>query len=216
MLLQIPTPRARTSSRWPRAQPLPGGLMAPVVASASEETAANGEVDDLQVLLIKEAIHDQIVNYCISMDRLDQELGYNVFTEDCMIDFGPDIYQGDPKGFVDTCCLEWHPPLLATAHCMTNVKIVIDGPDAARSMMYGLILMVTNPDDEGNTTISFNHVRYHDQWVKQEDGQWRVSDRKVATDWNGTVLQFTVSLGPTYAERTTRTDAFCDLFPEYK
>ena len=73
-----------------------GGLMAPVVASASEETTANGEVDDLQVLLIKEAIHDQIVNYCISMDRLDQGAGLQCFYRGLHDRFWPRHLPGRP------------------------------------------------------------------------------------------------------------------------
>ena len=39
---------------------------------------------ELQQLLAKEAIRDQIFNYCRALDRIDNELGYTIFS-DCYI-----------------------------------------------------------------------------------------------------------------------------------
>ena len=44
---------------------------------------------ELEQLVAKEAIRDQIYTYCRSLDRIDNELGYSVFAEDSEVDYGP-------------------------------------------------------------------------------------------------------------------------------
>lgn len=48
-------------------------------------------------LIEKEAIREQIYNYCRALDRIDNELGYSVFAEDSKVDYGP-TYKGDGPG----------------------------------------------------------------------------------------------------------------------
>ena len=44
---------------------------------------------ELEVLVEKEAIRDQIYNYCRALDRIDNDLGYTVFAPDAEVDYGP-------------------------------------------------------------------------------------------------------------------------------
>ena len=52
----------------------------------------------LAELIEKEAIREQIYNYCRALDRIDNELGYTIFAEDAKVDYGP-TYKGTGRGF---------------------------------------------------------------------------------------------------------------------
>ena len=52
----------------------------------------------LRALLDKQAITEQLANYCRACDRLDKPLGYGVFHEDSTADYGADVYQGTGRG----------------------------------------------------------------------------------------------------------------------
>ena len=39
-------------------------------------------VTDLEILIEKDKIRDQIFNYCRALDRIDNELGYTIFAEE--------------------------------------------------------------------------------------------------------------------------------------
>ena len=75
----------------------------------------------LQELIEKEAIREQIYTYCRALDRIDNELGYTVFAEDAKVDYGP-TYKGDGRGFIDMM-LNMHRGMVATHHMMTNILI---------------------------------------------------------------------------------------------
>lgn len=72
-------------------------------------------------LIEKEAIREQIYNYCRALDRIDNELGYSVFAEDSKVDYGP-TYKGDGRGFIDMM-LNMHRTMVSTHHMMTNILI---------------------------------------------------------------------------------------------
>ena len=76
---------------------------------------------ELEQLVAKEAIRDQIYTYCRSLDRIDNELGYSVFAEDSEVDYGP-TYKGTGRGFIDMM-LDQHRQMISTSHMMTNIII---------------------------------------------------------------------------------------------
>ena len=54
-----------------------------------------GNYDEkLKTLIEKEEIRDQIYVYCRALDRIDNELGYSVFAEYSVVDYGP-TYRGN-------------------------------------------------------------------------------------------------------------------------
>ena len=69
---------------------------------------------ELQQLLAKEAIRDQIYNYCRALDRIDNELGYTIFSDDAEVDYGP-TYKGSGRGFIDMM-LDQHRNMISTHH----------------------------------------------------------------------------------------------------
>lgn len=75
----------------------------------------------LAELIEKEAIREQIYNYCRALDRIDNELGYTIFAEDAKVDYGP-TYKGSGRGFIDMM-LNMHRGMVSTHHMMTNILI---------------------------------------------------------------------------------------------
>ena len=59
------------------------------------------ENKDIETLLAKEAIRDQIYTYCRALDRIDNELGYSVFAEDSKVNYGPTFPKGTGRQFID-------------------------------------------------------------------------------------------------------------------
>lgn len=131
----------------------------------------------LQQLLDRQAILDQITNYARSVDRLDHELGKGVFHADAPADYGA-MYQGTGWGFIDWC-LEAHLSLQSHSHQFSNISVEIDG-DRARSETYGDVTVCWK-DKDGVSSVMRNLGRYIDQWERR-DGTWRISHRHYVHD----------------------------------
>ena len=91
----------------------------------------------LEGLLDKAEITDLIHAYCYHFDRAEPEAVVALFTEDAVIDYGPDL--PTMKGTDEIS------PMIsrglaerfaATSHHVSNVVIRFDGPDAATSICY--------------------------------------------------------------------------------
>lgn len=131
---------------------------------------------DLQLLLDKEAIRDQIYVYCRALDRIDNELGYTVFTEDSHVDYGP-TFKGTGADFIDMM-LKQHRKMISTHHMMTNILIQVDG-DTAVSETY-MYAACKYPTKKGSFSVEAR-CRDMDKWVRR-DGKWLICDRVVAGD----------------------------------
>ena len=119
---------------------------------------------DLEILVEKDKIRDQIYNYCRALDRIDNELGYTVFADDAEVDYGP-TYKGTGRGFIDMM-LKQHRGMISTHHMMTNILIKFneDGTKAA-----------------SETYTVEARCRDIDKWEKR-DGKWVIVKRVVAGD----------------------------------
>ncbi len=134
--------------------------------------------EELKVLLAKDAIRDQIYNYCRALDRIDNELGYTVFAEDSEVNYGPTFPSGTGRAFIDDM-LEQHRHMIATHHMMTNILIKVDGDKAvSETYMYAACKM---PGKEGKTITVEARCRDIDNW-ECRDGKWVVVKRIVAGD----------------------------------
>lgn len=152
-------------------------LLAGCTAQAASGEAGDGKMDAIDIALAKIAVRDKICEYSISMDLCNAEVGYNCFTVDSHLDYGP-TYQGDGKGFVDMCCKQ-HFNLTATNHWMPMTYVVIDSETEAHSITWGGNFCATLPAEDGSQTQSASWCRYYDKWRKEADGQWRIYYREV-------------------------------------
>lgn len=135
---------------------------------------------ELEKLIEKEAIRDQIYTYCRALDRIDNELGYSVFAEDAKVDYGP-TYKGTGRGFIDMM-LNQHRKMVATHHMMTNILIKFndDGTKAASETYMYAACKYKNKAGKATFTVEAR-CRDIDKWEKQ-DGKWVIVERVVAGD----------------------------------
>lgn len=135
---------------------------------------------DLEKLIEKEAIRDQIYTYCRALDRIDNELGYSVFAEDAKVDYGP-TYKGTGKGFIDMM-LKQHRRMVSTHHMMTNILIKFneDGTKAASETYMYAACKYKNKAGKASFTVEAR-CRDIDKWEKR-DGKWVIVERIVAGD----------------------------------
>lgn len=127
----------------------------------------------------REAITDQIYRYCRAMDRIDHALGYAVWHDDGTADYGPDIFQGTGRGFVDHVCVQ-HAATLGHSHQMSNVIIEIDGDTAASESSVTATLRVMRGDAVMQIMV---WSRYVDRWSKRS-GRWAIDHRIAINDFD--------------------------------
>lgn len=134
---------------------------------------------ELEKLIEKEAIRDQIFTYCRALDRIDNELGYSIFAEGAEVDYGP-TYKGTGREFIDMM-LNMHRKMISTHHMMTNILIKFneDGTEAAsETYMYA----ACKYKHKGKPSFTVEaRCRDIDKWQKQ-DGKWVIVRRIVAGD----------------------------------
>lgn len=135
---------------------------------------------DLEKLIEKEAIRDQIYAYCRALDRIDNELGYSVFAEDSKVDYGP-TYKGTGRGFIDMM-LKMHRKMVSTHHMMTNILIKFndDGSQAVSETYMYAACKYKNKAGKPSFTVEAR-CRDIDRWEKR-DGKWVIVERIVAGD----------------------------------
>ena len=135
---------------------------------------------DLEILVEKDKIRDQIYNYCRALDRIDNELGYTVFAEDAEVDYGP-TYKGTGRGFIDMM-LKQHRAMVSTHHMMTNILIKFneDGTKAASETYMYAACKYKNKKGVPTFTVEAR-CRDIDKWEKR-DGKWVIVKRVVAGD----------------------------------
>lgn len=138
-------------------------------------------MEAIQELLIKQAIREKLYSYCRAMDRMDDPLGFAVFTEDSRVDYGPH-FQGTGRGFVEWAAATHKRTYLATSHQMSNmlIKVSADGRRAA-SETYLHTLQLTRPDRSGRSQEIHVAARYLDEW-RCVDGDWKICSRRYVQD----------------------------------
>lgn len=167
--------------------------------------------EELQLLLDKEAIRDQIYTYCRALDRIDNELGYTVFAEDSTVNYGPTFPSGTGRQFIDNM-LNQHRHMISTHHMMTNILIKVKGDRAvSETYMYAACKF---PKRGGGSFTVEARCRDIDRWEKR-DGRWLIVDRVVAGD-NTMMLtpDKTADLANYNTERNNRKDHSYTVFSE--
>jgi ketosteroid isomerase-like protein len=131
-------------------------------------------VDALQRLLDRQAIVDVIHAYCRNVDLLDAAAVAALFTEDCVVDYGPGL--GQPTH--GSATLEQRlaiglPRFAATSHHVSNIEVAFaaDG-DSATTITY-LYAWHRYPDDRPDATL---WARYHDRFVRRGE-RWMIAER---------------------------------------
>jgi ketosteroid isomerase-like protein len=85
----------------------------------------------------RQAITDLIHAYCDHFDRNEPEAVAALFTSDATIDYGPEaatIVGAD--AIAPTIAVGLEKTFAATSHHVSNIRITLEGPDAARAVTY--------------------------------------------------------------------------------
>jgi ketosteroid isomerase-like protein len=91
----------------------------------------------VQELADRQAIADLIYAYCLHFDNNEPEAVAALFTDDAVVDYGPEattIVGAD--AIATTIAVGLEQKFLATSHHVSNIQITFDGADAARSVSY--------------------------------------------------------------------------------
>jgi hypothetical protein len=119
-----------------------------------------------------QAITDVMHRYCRSMDRIDAPLGYTVWHEDGIADYGK-VFTGGGHEFIDWVC-DFHRTLLSHHHQVGNALIAVDG-DRAGSESYVTVDLLRA---EGKRRIlRTGRGRYIDDWSRR-GGRWAIDRRR--------------------------------------
>jgi len=127
-------------------------------------------------LLAKQAITEQLYNYCRSMDRLDAELGARVWHEDGSVDYGAP-FRGTGAGFI-AFVLAYHRTVIAHSHQLANILIRIDGE---RAVSEAYVTAVLRRQDAGGLVEITIRGRYLDRWSCRA-GRWAIDQRVYVHD----------------------------------
>jgi hypothetical protein len=135
--------------------------------------------DLLRQVADRQAITDLIYRYCRAMDRIDAELGYSIWHEDGLADYGEAIFQGTGRGFVDWVC-ESHRQMLVHSHQISNIIIELDGDRAGSESYVTASLRLMHGDQLKQIDT---RCRYIDKWSRR-DGRWGIDKRVTIVDFD--------------------------------
>lgn len=127
----------------------------------------------LQYLLDRLAIEDQIKRYATLVDRNLIDQLNEVLTDDAWLDY---TAVGGEAGNLEEMKVylkkAFCPNFTSTQHLMSNavIEIAQDGKSAIGEVM------LFNPMTNGKYTF-FCGLWYHDEWVKTEEGVWKMCKR---------------------------------------
>jgi hypothetical protein len=131
------------------------------------------DFSSLQAIADRQAITDLIYRYCRAVDRIDHELGYSIWHDDGMVDYG-NYYQGGHRGLIDKICAN-HLQMQCHSHQMTNIIIELDGDRASsESYVTAYLRIERNGQLKQMTVLS----RYIDTWSRRHD-HWGI-DKRIA------------------------------------
>lgn len=135
-------------------------------------------VSELEELLAKQAIYEQMCNYTRSLDRMDRELASTVWHPDCTVDY-PGFFVGPAEGLLDFLW-QMHSGLLGHAHHVTNHLIELQDADHATAESYTIVFLRA-PGVDGQNLVNLLSVRYADRWSRR-DGRWAMAHRLGVAD----------------------------------
>lgn len=130
-----------------------------------------GQAKTLDDLLATAAIAEVIHGYCFHFDRAEPAAVLALFTEDAVVDYGPDVptMTGlDALGDMLERGLRHF--FAATSHHVSNIQVRLDGPDRAESVCY---VYAWHRYRDGRPTSEL-WGQYHHAFRRTEAG-WKIS-----------------------------------------
>ena len=136
----------------------------------------------------RQAITDVLVEYCCALDLMDLPALAALFTDDCVVEYGPGEFLRSRGLAALEKSLERMWRWSRTSHHLSNVLIRFNGNDDAVSSSY---VHAWHERPDGSTATIFG--QYRDRLVRR-DHCWRISERRMLM--NGCDAGFTVAINP--------------------
>ena len=140
----------------------------------------------LQQLVDRQSITEVLNEYCRALDLMDLTAVAAVFTEDCIVEYGPEerLKSRGAAGVAASLQRMWR--WARTSHHLSNIQVSFEDQDHAAACSY-LIGWHERPD--GSTATIWG--QYHDRLVRTPLG-WRIAARRQVM--NGNDPGFTVNI----------------------
>lgn len=140
----------------------------------------------LQRLVDRRDIEQVLIAYCIHLDRMDLTAMADLFTEDCIVDYGKDprLKSKGAIGLARSLERMWR--WQRTSHHLSNVVIEFGDDDTARATSY---VFAWHERADGSTATIMG--QYHDL-LKRMAGRWLIAERRMVM--NGSDAGFTVPI----------------------
>jgi hypothetical protein len=135
------------------------------------------DAEAVRRLLDRQEIEEVLVRFCRGVDRLDEELVRSCFHADATDDHG--FFDGPAHEYARYAIANAR-SMIATAHCITNVTVQLDGA-VARSEAYVTVVMRT-PSSSAGIVDHVILARYLDRFERRAGGPWLIARRTVAYD----------------------------------
>lgn len=146
------------------------------------------DASPLQRLSDREEISFLLNEYCRALDAMELDTIAALFTEDCVVEYGPEDRLKSYGRAAIRKGLERLWRWKRTSHHLSNIQITFTGDDEAKANSY-IIAWHERPD--GGTATVWG--QYQDVLVRTPDG-WRLAKRRQSK--NGNDAGFTVNLFP--------------------
>lgn len=132
------------------------------------------------------ALERLLHRYCAMLDRMDLDVVPELFTDDCVVVYGPEERMRSRGAVSLAASLRRLWRFARTSHHLSNVEIDFDGPDTARGRSY-VLAWHQEPDGSSRTLYG----QYHDRFVRTPAG-WRIAERRQLT--NGSDVPWDLAL----------------------
>ncbi len=150
-----------------------------MATSSTRPSVVRGVAEtSIEVMLAKQAMRENLQNYCRAVDRLDRDLLASVWHVDATVEYEGG-FNGTAADLVDYF-MEAHLGFQVHSHQITNVTIKVGG-DRAVSEAYVTAVIRSFPDEAGHCVDMSYRGRYLDHWSKR-DGRWAIDHRYLVTD----------------------------------
>jgi len=138
-----------------------------------------------RTLADRAAIADLLHAYCRALDEMDLGAIPALFTEDCVVSYGPRLESRGATQLAADLSRLWR--WRRTSHHLSNIVVRVDG-DRAEAESY---VLAWHEAPDGRTATLFG--QYRDRLLRTAEG-WRIAARRQVM--NGSDAGFTVAIHP--------------------
>lgn len=168
-----------TFTRFPRRLALHAALAFAMLAAGALPARAQQAQAEIETLLAKQAITEQLYRYPRALDRHDRDLLMSIGHPEAKVTFGKTVFP-NWAALVDFMA-KAHEPMRGNNHRITNILIEVRGDKAVSESSGTATLMVKNEGSE-DFEERWMHSRYLDRWERR-NGKWGIVDRQTVMDY---------------------------------